>query len=125
MSNYDAVQKELLKECLKEIDWFRYKVTENEISTVVIEKLIAHNVIVMPCNVGDFIYKVDRVYKTVRKQIVTGFVHNGKWLRIRAIDANKTSKAKYKDNYISLNEYKKSMFLTKAEAEEELKRRGW
>lgn len=122
---------ELLLKCDKEsevLDCFNGRPTKKQSADIIAEYLLANNVVVVPCKVGDTVYSLllwwDKESGIVPYQI-TNFIitenKNGEWTqKYRAMQLKNGKTIDWQLNF-DFNMLGKTVFLTRAEAEAKLR----
>ena len=88
------------------------------------ERLLKKGVIVPPCKVGDMVYKVSFVHKTVTSLKVEGFICNLASWKVHCTHLVPSWIGNQKEHiYISFSSFGKNAFLECKEAEQALKER--
>ncbi|MBQ3543528.1 MAG: hypothetical protein IJA34_00825 [Lachnospiraceae bacterium] len=118
MSNEKDKLIELLKDTLHEWECDVQFETISEIA----DHLLANGVIVPPCKVGDTVYKVSFVYKTVTQLKVEGFIYNLASWKVHCTHLVPSWLGNQKEHiYISFSSFGKNAFLDYKKAEQVLK----
>jgi hypothetical protein len=86
-------------------------------SEFVADHLLANGVIVPPCKVGDVVYEVDLPEYGIIVCKVTKVLYDSKEVIINVIDGH----GKGSEYYFEFDDFSKTVFLTKEEAEAKLK----
>ena len=89
------------------------------------DHLLANGVIVPPCEVGDAVYRVSFVHKTVEMLKVEGFLRNVASWKVHCTKFIPKWLGNQKEHiYIQFSAFGKTVFLTREEAEKALAERS-
>lgn len=92
--------------------------------TEIADHLIENGVIVLPCKVGDVVYSVSFVHKTVTPLNVEGFLCNWSSWKVHCTHLIPSWVGNQKEHiYIAFSSFGRRVFLTQEEAEQALKER--